>query len=408
MSRRKQKQLQLPVGPETARVLTGGHPWVIADRYTRQWPEVSCGQLADLVDQGGKFLATALLEPQARIAARVLSTSRVKLDESFLRCRLDAAKAARRWLDLSETNAWRMVNAEGDGLPGLTIDRYADFAVLQYFTPAWERSLPLVAQTLLMHDDGLQGVYAKYRPQETRKLAAGGKKKPFSRLLAGREAPRNLTVKECGLVFAVDLVNDLNSGIFPDQRENRQQLRSRVAGCRFLNLFAYTGAFSVAAAAGGASRVTSVDVSFRYLDQARQNFRLNDIDPADHEFVVGDCFAELETFARRKRRFDVVLMDPPSFSTTRRGKFTTGGGTADLVTRTLALMEPGGLLITSSNLQKMTLHDYLKELRKGSRSAGKTLQVLEVSGQAPDFPFLAGFPEGQYLKYVVSVVQEQF
>ena len=101
-------------------------------------------------------------------------------------------------------------------------------------------------------------------------------------------------------------------------------------------------------------------------------------------------------------------MDPPSFSTTRRGKFTTGGGTADLVTKILALMAPGGLLITSSNLQKMALNDYLKELRKGSQAAGKTLQVFEVSGQAPDFPFQTGFPEGQYLKYVVSVVQEQF
>ena len=405
---RKQKRPQLTVGPETARVLKLGHPWVLADHFTRQWPEVACGQLADLVASDGKNLATALLDPQTRIVARVLSPSRVDLDVTFLRHRLDAAETARRWFDLGDTNAWRMINAEGDGLPGLTIDRYGDFAVLQYFTAAWEMHLSQVAQALLEYDKELCGVYAKYRPQETRKLATGGKKKPFSRLLAGREAPRDLTVKECGLTFAVDLVNDLNTGIFPDQRQNRQMLRSRVAGCRFLNLFAYTGAFSVAAAAGGASRVTSVDVSSRYLEQARQNFQLNDIDPADHEFVAGDCFAVLEGFARRNRQFDVVLMDPPSFSTTRRGKFKTGGGTADLVSNALALMAPGGLLITSSNLQKMALNDYLKELRKGSQAAGKRLQILEVSGQAPDFPFQAGFPEGQYLKYVVSVVQEQF
>ncbi len=409
MSNRKRKRQQLKVGSETARVLKLGHPWVIADRYTRQWPAVDCGSLADLVDDAGSFLATALIDPQARVAARVLSHTHVNLDDVFLRKRITAAAAARSWMPLGDTDAWRLVNAEGDGLPGLTIDRYAGYAVLQYFTPAWEPHLERVAQVLLaMENEEFLGVYAKYRPQETRKLAAGGKKKkPYSRLIAGREAPRDLTVVEHGLKFSVDLVNDLNTGIFPDQRQNRQVLRARIAGCRFLNLFAYTGAFSVAAAAGGASQVTSVDVSARYLEQAQRNFRLNGFDPADHEFVCGDCFAEVEKFVRRGHRFDVVLMDPPSFSTTRRGKFTTGGGTADMVARVLPLIEPGGLLITSSNLQKMALNDYLKELRKGSLAADRTLQVMEVSGQSPDFPFLTGFPEGQYLKYVVSVVQEQ-
>lgn len=408
MAHLKEKRHQLQVGPETGRMLKLGHPWVIADRYTKSWPVLASGSLAELVDSDGRFLATAMIDSGSRIVARVLSRSCIRLDEDFLLHRLRAAVADRRWIEFGDTEVWRMVNGEADGLPGLTIDRYAAFAMIQYYTDGWEKYLPLVASSLLQFE-GVAGVYAKSRPQETRKLAAGGKlSKPVGRLIAGDEVPRRLTVKEHGLSYHVDLIRDLHTGIFPDQRQNRLRLRTRAAGCTLLNLFAYTGAFSVAAAAGGAQKVTSVDASRRYLDLARQNFKLNGIEPADHEFVVGDCFAELERFAREDRCYDIVLMDPPSFSTTRSSRFTTGGGTADLVKKALQLLDNGGLLITSSNLQKMPLTEYLKELRKGSLAADRVLQVIEVGGQAPDFPFLANFSEGHYLKYVVSVVKEKF
>ena len=408
MGSKRRKRFCCEVGSETVRMLQLGHPWVIADRFTKQWPEMPCGAVADLVDGRGQFVGTALIDPQARIVARVLSSSHTKLDAIFLQQRLQTAIEGRRWIDFSDTTVWRMVNAEADGLPGLTVDRYGDFLMVQYFTLAWEKHLPIVASAL-QQIGSVNGIYVKYRPQETRRLGTGKKAaQPKSRLISGAEAPQNVTVRENGLSFNVDLVRDLHTGIFPDQRDNRQAFRELAAGCSVLNLFAYTGAFSVAAAAGGASQVTSVDANARYLDMARENFRLNGMDPAVHEFVVGDCFAALDRFARNDRRFDIVLMDPPSFSTTRRGRFTTSGGTADLVEKSLQLLEPGGLLITSSNLQKMTLAEYLKELRKGSLAAGRTLQIVDVAGQAGDFPFLATFPEGQYLKYVVSVVKEMF
>jgi 23S rRNA (cytosine1962-C5)-methyltransferase len=153
--------------------------------------------------------------------------------------------------------------------------------------------------------------------------------------------------------------------------------------------------------------VTSIDAAGRYLDWARENFRLNGISSEDHEFVTGDCFVELDRLARAGRTFDIVFMDPPSFSTTSKSRFTTSGGTAELVQKALKLLTSGGLLVTSSNLQKMALPDYLKELRKGSLAVGRHLQVVKVSGQADDFPFTVCFPEGNYLKYVVSVVQDK-
>ena len=398
MPKKIQARLRCTVAPETVRMLQLGHPWVIADRYTAGWPRAECGTLVELCDQAGKSLATALLEPGARVIARVLAAGQVALDADWIGSRLAAAARLRHWLDLGDSTAWRLINGEGDGLPGLTVDRYGESLLVQYYTRAWEPHLPAVGQALLAACHP-RGIYAKFRPQQTRTAGAavGG------RLLAGTKAPEPLVVREHGLRFRVDLAGDLHTGLFLDQRDNRQKFRRLSAGQRVLNLFAYTGAFSVAAAAGGAERVTTIDVAPRYLDWGRDNFRLNDLDPAAHEFIAGDCFAELEKLDRNGRSFDVILMDPPSFSTTRDSRFTTSGGTAALVQRALSLLPAGGVLVTSSNHQKIDLADYLKELRRGALAAGRELRVIETAGQAGDFPYPVTFPEGRYLKYVVSV-----
>jgi 23S rRNA (cytosine1962-C5)-methyltransferase len=394
------------VGTETARMLKLGHPWVIADRFTAHWPQVEPGSIIELKTEQGESLGIAICDTGPRIVARHLSKRVMPLDKEWFVSRLQQAAQSREWINLGDTNVCRLVNAEGDGLPGLTVDRYDSFLMVQYYTQAWEKHLSVFAEALCEVFDP-DGIYAKHRPQETRKLASGKKAgAPKSRLISGNSAPESLTVRENGLLYKIDLVKDLHTGLFHDQRLNRLELRRMAAGSRFLNLFSYTGAFSVAAAAGGAEKVTSVDAAGRYLDWARDNFRLNDMDAGQHEFVTGDCFAELDRMIKQDRSFDIVLMDPPSFSTTRKSRFTTAGGTADLVNKALTLVENGGLLITSSNLQKMSMADYLKELRKGAHKSGRTLQVISTSGQADDFPFTVGFPEGNYLKYVVSVVQD--
>lgn len=401
------KPVRCIVGAETVRMLNLGHPWVIADRYTSRWPQVACGSLIELMSENGESLGTALYDAGARIVARRLSTAPITLDRNWLVARLEQASKCRHWIDTGDSTVARLVNAEGDLLPGLTVDRYGDFLLVQYYTPAWETHLPLLA-TALQDVFAPQGIYGKYRPQETRKLAVGKNSRlTQGRLLAGKAAPSDLVVRENGLLYHVDLITDLHTGLFHDQRQNRLEFRRLAAGCLVLNLFAYTAAFSVAAAAGGAAGVTSIDASGRYLDWARKNFLVNGIAPADHEFVTGDCFVELDRLAKAGRNFDIVFIDPPSFSTTGKSRFTTTGGTAELVQKALRLIAPGGLLVTSSNLQKMTLTDYLKELRRGSIAAGRSLQVVKVTGQADDFPFTASFPEGNYLKYVVSVVQDK-
>ena len=162
----------------------------------------------------------------------------------------------------------------------------------------------------------------------------------------------------------------------------------------------------MAAAAAGASVVTSVDASPAYTEWGRANFGANRLNPKRHEFIVGDCLAVLADLARQGKIYDVILMDPPSFSTTAKSRFTTRGGTSDLVAAALPLLPAGGLLIASSNHQKVDVADYLKELRRGALQVGSELRVISLAGQPEDFPYPVTFPEGRYLKYAVCVKAE--
>jgi 23S rRNA (cytosine1962-C5)-methyltransferase len=391
------------VGPETVRMLELGHPWVVADAYTRKWPAGIPGQTVELCDSQGRFLATALIDPEERIIARVLDRKRIRLDCPWLAERLRSAIELRRQhADLNDTTAYRLVNAEGDGLPGLTVDRYADYLMLQLYSASWRPHLKLITQALQELLTPL-GIYEKSRPQKTRELEAVSDSKNYGRILAGKAAPQRLEVRENGLTFLVSLEQGLNTGLFLDQRRNRRDLMERVEGKRLLNLFAYTGAFSVAAAAAGASQVTSVDASPGYTDWARDNFAANSIPLRQHEFIVGDCLAVLGKLAQSGKRFDIILMDPPSFSTTAKSRFTTRGGTSDLVAAALPLLTDNGLLMASSNHQKVDTAEYLKELRRGALQAGCDLRVISLFGQSEDFPYPVTFPEGRYLKYAVCM-----
>ncbi|MBN1957701.1 MAG: class I SAM-dependent rRNA methyltransferase [Desulfuromonadales bacterium] len=394
-----------PVGPETLRMIDLGHPWVIADQYTKKWPQGVAGELISLVDKQLQHQATALYDPASRIVARILDQRPIKLSSAWFESRLRQAVSLRNHAQLEETNAHRWVNGEGDGLPGITLDRYGDYLMLQFYTPAWELHIdPLISAIQQVFQP--RGVYGKPRPQETRALAAKHRHKEFSRLLAGSAAPVPLKVRENGLSYLVDLRAGLNTGLFPDQRRNRREVMARVKGKSVLNLFAFTGAFSVAAAAAGAKQVTSVDVSEKYLQIARDNFSENRLNPKQHEFIIGDVFAELTRMESGRRLFDVIIFDPPSFSTTKKSRFSTQGGTAKLTEAVLPLLQPGGLLISSSNHQKVPMDDYLKELRKGAMTARVDLKTIFISGQGEDFPCSVGFPEGRYLKFVISVKSE--
>ena len=395
------------LSPESVRMVELDHPWIIADGHTKKWPAGKAGDLLELSDPDGRFLATALSDPEERVVARIISRKKTTLDSNWIESRLQQAIELRQeFIDQKETDAYRLVNAEGDGFPGLTIDRYGEYLMLQLYGNCWRPHLKLLVRAL---EELLAptGIYEKARPKQTRELEAVSENKNYGRLIAGIPAPARLQVRENGLNFLVSLEKGLNTGLFSDQRNSRRYLLQCVAGKRFLNLFSYTGAFSVAAAVAGAKLVTSVDASLTYMDWARENFGANRLNPKRHEFIVGEALAILAGLERKGSRYDIVLMDPPSFSTVAKSRFTTRGGTADLVAAASKVLVDGGLLICSSNHQKTDVADYLKELRRGSLQAGCSLQVISLSGQPEDFPYPVTFPEGRYLKYAVCVKRSE-
>ncbi|MDY0212078.1 MAG: class I SAM-dependent rRNA methyltransferase [Desulfuromonadaceae bacterium] len=394
------------VGAQTEQMLKLGHPWIIRDRYTDQWPVGAIGECTTLRGPDGTLLGYALRDDDRRIVARVIGWPQdggaPHINEHWFYTRFEAAYKLRKGhIDPDFCDAYRLVNAEGDLLPGLTVDVYAGFVMVQLYSRIWEpyREPMLQALQRLMRP---QGIYEKFRPRKTRALEEMGDKE-YSSLLLGQSAPDLLQVKENGLLFEVDLKRGLHTGLFMDQRENRKNIMSFCAGRRVLNLFSFTGAFSVAAAAAGAVQVTSVDASALYQERAQHNFALNRLNPAKHEFIVGDCHKVLAQLTQKRRMFDLIIMDPPSFSTVGKNRFTTSGGTSNLVAAALSVLEEGGSLITSSNHQKIDLPEYLKELRRGALQVATPLRVVQTSGQGPDFPFLVTCPEGRYLKYVVAV-----
>ncbi|TYO98663.1 SAM-dependent methyltransferase [Geothermobacter ehrlichii] len=392
---------RLKVGAETARQLSTGHPWVIADRDTARWPKsLGMGQVVGLESPRGEFLATALAEPGARIVARCLDRQPANIDREWFRRRLRRAVELRRaCIPSGRTEAMRLVNGEGDGLPGLTLDRYGDWLMLQFYTPAWQPHLDTLAAAI-GQELRPRGLYLKFRPQQTRELAAKGGDGDLVRLVAGEPAPELLPVRENGLTFLVRLNEGLHTGLFLDQRDNRRRFQQASRDRAVLNLFCFTGAFSVAALAGGAASVTSVDASRSYLNWCRRHVEANGLPQQRSELVRGDCFQVLGRLAQQGRVFDLVFVDPPSFSTVGRGRFTTRRGTSELVAALLPVVRPGGIIFACSNHQKVDWAEYLKELRRGAAHSGRTLQVLGTWGQGPDFPFAVGFPEGRYLKCV--------
>jgi len=397
---------KLTVGAETARMLKLGHPWVIADRYTASWPsDLGIGEIALVHGPQDERLGTVLLEPGARTVARLLDHARIdSLGVDWFVSRLsDAQEMRRSFLGLDRTEAFRLVNGEGDGLPGLTIDCYGPWLVVQFYTSAWQVHL----QPLLAALEGVlqpRGIYLKQRPQKTRDLNRQfDEDRPLVELVAGDRAPDQLVVREHDLRFGVRLNEGLHTGLFLDQRDNRRLFSSWCVDREVLNLFCFTGAFSVAAVAGGARKVTSVDASRHYLDWLGDNAELNRQDPRRHEMLCGDCRKVLGRLNRDGRRFDLVFVDPPSFSTTRKGKFSSRGGTAEVVAGLLGVLRPGGLVMACNNHQKMGVSDYLKELRRGALDAGRFLRVIDQRGQGGDFPYPVGFPEGRYLKVVTLV-----
>jgi 23S rRNA (cytosine1962-C5)-methyltransferase len=389
---------------DVAHRIRAGHPWVYREVLGPRPLIAEPGTPIDCIDEDGEFVGRALYDADSTIALRVfVRKPDIAIDGRLLRDRVRAAAGLRKKLiDLDRLGAVRMVNAESDGLPGIVVDRYADYLVVQLFTGA---VLGLRDQ---LHDalEAELGPRAIYEQRRFKSLAGEAPRQAAAELVRGAPAPVELEVKEDDLTFVVDVTAPLSTGLFADLREGRRAVRQWAAGRRVLNLFSYTGALSVYAQAGGATEVCAVDVAAKAHARARRNFAASGFDPEKPEHIVGDAFKVLARFVERRRSFDMVVLDPPAFASAsaRGGKpWSAVRDFSELVTASLECLAPGGLLIAASSTHKMSAAEFELALADGAMRAGTRLQIVDRRSLPPDFPTVPGFPEASYLKFVVAV-----
>ena len=297
-----------------------------------------------------------------------------------------------------DTNAYRLINRSGDGFPDLVVDRYADVLISHVDRQGVTAHPPRSVLDDLAQQSNAQAVYIKYRPAQANMLDAETRRALApSAPLIGR-AVECTEVIEQGLRFLSRRGEGLYPGLFLDMREIRQLVRTQSAGKTVLNCFAYTCAFGVAALLGGAARVLNLDVSRSYLDWGRRNAELNGFSTTPTDFVKGDVFDWLHRFGRRGQKFDVVILDPPSYSTTHQTRFTVERETARLVALAAQVVQPDGYLIACTNSDEMPLRGFLTRVREGLRGFGA--KIVETRHEPSlDFPVAHGMRP--YLKVCV-------
>lgn len=378
------------------------HPWVFSgaiDRLVGGAP--APGGIVDVQDAAGRFLARGYYNAHSAITVRLLTWDEGEaVDRAFWRHRLEAAIARRALLPAEEeTDCYRLVFAESDDLPGLIVDRYGDWLVLQSLTLGVDRVKEDLAADLLdlLHPRGIyERSDADVRAQEGLPPATG--------LLLGEEPPAQVIVHEHGHAFAVDVRAGHKTGFYLDQRENRRRVARYCAGAEVLNVFAYTGAFGVYAAAAGARRVANLDASAEALRLAEENLRLNGQDPAQAESVEGDAFQVLRRMRDAGRQFDVVILDPPKFAYSRAQVEAACRGYKDINMLGMRLLRSGGTLCTFSCSGLVSEDLFQKVVYGASIDVGREGRIVERLAQGCDHPVLLTFPEGAYLKgFVVRI-----
>ncbi len=385
---------RLHLKPNRDRAVRRFHPWIFSGSVHHLEGEHAPGDIVEVLAADGAFLGRGFYNPNSQIVCRMLTWHDEPIDAAFLQRKI--ASAYRLRLDLfgtnapSATNAYRVVNAEGDGLPGLIVDRYADYLVVQISTLGMSRfrnEIVVALQQALqpqgifersvgaaLHEEGLQ---------------------PVTQVLAGAEPPPVIHIRENDRHFAVNVREGQKTGFFLDQRENRAWVARLCQNRKVLNGFGYTGAFSVYAAQAGAQTVVTVDSSATAIELAKQNFALNRLEVAANDFVVADLFHFLRSTTQK---FDLIILDPPAFAHRQKDVENAARAYKDINLQAMKVIESGGLLLSCSCSQPVSPDLFQKILFGAATDAGRTVRILGQSGQAPDHPISVYHPEGRYLQ----------
>jgi 23S rRNA (cytosine1962-C5)-methyltransferase len=377
------------------------HPWIFSGAIERVEGDVADGDVVEARDFGGNWLARGILNRRSQITVRLLSWQQDEpVDHDFWRRRLERAVVARRSLaDSPHTTAYRLAHAESDYVPGLIVDRYGGWLVVQCLTLGVEQRKQELVDLLVGSVDGVRGVYERSDVDVRAKEGLG----PRTGLLWGEEPPEGVEVLENGRRFLVDVRQGHKTGFYLDQRESRARLSDFCASAEVLDVFAYTGAFGVYAGQGGASRLTLVESSATALDLARRNFALNGLE-RPVEFVEGDVFSVLRGYRAQGRHFDVVVLDPPKFASSEREVLRASRAYKDINLLAFQLLHPGGTLFTCSCSGAVSADLFQKIVFGAAVDAQREAQIVGYLAQGADHPVALTFPEGAYLKGLVCRV----
>ena len=367
-----------------------GHPWIFSGAIADGLDGCTPGDVVRVASANGRFVAMGYANPRTTIAVRVLSLHEQEIDDAFVGRRLDEALALRRATLPPALDCHRIVNGEGDRLPGVVVDRYGAFVVCQFLTAGADRLAPAV----------VRGIEARLEPSGIFERSEGGVRAEEGLagargVRAGQEPPARLTIREGDCIYLVDVLHGQKTGFFLDQRESRARVGALACGRRVLNAFAYSGAFAIAAARGGAREVVSVDTSKPALSLGEAAWAANGLDPARGSFVVADVFDYLRG---AHDPFDLVVLDPPPFVRRRRDLESGLRGYRDVNLQAFRRLAPGGWLMTSSCSQHLSRGQFRDVVAAAAADAGRPATVVGESGHPPDHPTALAHVEGEYLK----------
>jgi 23S rRNA (cytosine1962-C5)-methyltransferase len=388
------KTIRLRTGKE--RSLLRRHPWVFDGAVARGGGDA--GETVRVESDEGRFLAWGAFSPASRIRVRAWSFDEAqRIDAAFFRDTLARAIALRERLGI-ESNGIRLVHGESDGLPGLIVDRYGDTLVAQFTACGVERWKAQIADALVE----LTGCPRLYERSDTSSRKLEGLPDATGWLRGSGET--SLELLEHGWRLGLDIAHGHKTGYYLDQRDSRlalYQYTKRLGFAQVLNCFSYTGGFSVAALAGGAGHVTSIDSSGPALEQARANLLLNGLDPAQASFMDADVNTSLRQFVTEGRSFDAIVLDPPKFAPTAAHAERAARAYKDLNRQAFKLLTPGGVLFTFSCSGGIGVELFHKIVASAGLDAGVDGAILQRLGGACDHPMTINFPEGEYLKGLV-------
>ncbi len=372
------------------RSLLKGHPWIFSGAVERIEGEGIPGDLAETYSASGEFLGIGHFSPRSQIVFRLLSSGRHEVGTSFFRERILAAVRLREsWLK-GATNAYRIVNGEGDFLPGLVIDRYGGVLVVQLLTAGMDR-LRGVLVDLLAGEFNPESIYERsdvtLRREEGLLESKG--------LLTGREVPDWVDIEEGGCRFRVNVKTGQKTGFYLDQRENRHRVRDVSQGRRVLDVCCYTGGFSVCAGLGGAKALTLIDSSSEALETAAVHLRMNHLESISLRSIRGDAFDAMRSL---EPEYDLIVLDPPPFARKKSALPRAARGYKDVNLQAFRLLRPEGLLFTFSCSHHMDWGLFQKVIFSAAVDAGRKVQILSRMGHPVDHPVDLCHPEGEYLK----------